>query len=1501
GNLSVSGTSNLAANVTTTGTQTYSGAVTLEDDISLVADDDITFASTIDGTQALTINAGTGDVVFNNEVGKTAALTNVQVTGNGITLHDNVTADHILLNSAELVFSDGVTLDASRLNNGTVQLFTDDFTAQGELDILAGSGTGGTITFGAQDESEQLYVCMDVAAGCASAPGAAAVLRLTPDISMSANEIHIGSQTNGLEHEGDITLFDLNNTFGDLSVTTAGVGNIQILDGYTGVGDLTLNTEATGEIQINNGNITVVDQLTFNGAVVLQSDTVLTSEQGSIEFNGTVDGNQSLTLSAEFGDIDMNAALGSNVQLANLIIEDAIDSSFEEISVTNDFTQVSGSGTTILNDAIEATNISFTVNSLTLMDEVELNTSENNGNITLYVDNLLLIDGSSTIDAGGGEVSLAPFTDTHTVHICSGTSCDNPPDDIHTTYDLGDLSISAGRISFGNNDHQGEITLEGITFDYELRVLNDNDIIVTGDLDGTNGGALVLNPGSGIAILEGGSIRTELDQTYRSNVQLSDDFELETLVGDIYFNGSLSSIGQDVDLTIIQANDVFLGGTVDLTGNFELENASGTLTMIQGLELTAANIGLNAQTIEFENGAPITLNTIDNGNIDLITDDLTIGGGLEMNAGTGTITLAPQNTTAHLQLCSGASCAAADVPGVGIALYDIGVGFSFNPEANFQVGQANHTGDITLYGFAANFDLTLANTGGGKIMVEGAYSSDYDLSLSSGSGGIFVNDAITLNGGNIAMTAEAGGNINLSANISTGNGEQVYHSAVELQGDVELTTGNADIQFNDTVDGAHSLDVNTNNGTVVFTDVVGGTTELAGLDVAATTIDFTDMFIDGNLSLSAANNLVYLAGTELDASGDLTLAVNQAGNTAGVTFDLNGLTLSSDNILLQGSGFDRLQGYHDVSNLWQLTGSTQGNIDSNHLTSSAAFQGFNQVLGGDTGDQFDISGSYGGSLLGGDGNDVIRQIGNGQIAGLINGGNGSNTYDVTATNNPVVIVWGSDFTNIQTLIGDGDTLQGNASGSTQWDLNGADSGTLNPASQNISFTGIDRLVSGSGGSNTFVSNGQYGGVIDLRGNDNNWHFTAGQRLTQGQVVGNGTLFIAHRDDLSAGNMRISNDDLHLPVLTAFTGNLYIGGKITPGNLPLNGGFNSIDINADRLTVTNAVQTGGNLVFLASDIELTGSNITSGGSVSFVSVGSFCDVCTGLTGSGDLIVNQETLVQAESGQVIAAGGVVQSDNLVLDFDGGNFELAVSQEQQETSQPSELSNARGVSLSANTSAFIERLGLDVVSVAVNFSNPAAAVLGVRAIEVIDLALFEEDLTLFGRLGEGVALAFAQCEEIEGCTPDVTTEELTASIDELQERIEQLERELDVTNDPIRREQIETLLAGFRSQQAEFLAYRNDLQDFTGFEELFDEEFGAENEIDMAALERELAVIETIYTRVRFLENLQFNAERRAQFAESTGLDLSEQRLNEIIESTLQAAARAEARVERLLDGE
>jgi hypothetical protein len=90
--ITVSGDANLGADVETTGTQTYSGAVTISNDITLTTtDSNITFSSTVDGdgtARDLTIdmdNSGVGadgTVQFANTVGANNSLDVIDITGN---------------------------------------------------------------------------------------------------------------------------------------------------------------------------------------------------------------------------------------------------------------------------------------------------------------------------------------------------------------------------------------------------------------------------------------------------------------------------------------------------------------------------------------------------------------------------------------------------------------------------------------------------------------------------------------------------------------------------------------------------------------------------------------------------------------------------------------------------------------------------------------------------------------------------------------------------------------------------------------------------------------------------------------------------------------------------------------------------------------------------------------------------------------------------------------------------------------------------------------------------------------------------------------------------------------------------------------------------------------------------------------------------------------------------------------------------------------------------
>jgi hypothetical protein len=271
-------------------------------------------------------------------------------------------------------------------------------------------------------------------------------------------------------------------------------------------------------------------------------------------------------------------------------------------------------------------------------------------------------------------------------------------------------------------------------------------------------------------------------------------------------------------------------------------------------------------------------------------------------------------------------------------------------------------------------------------------------------------------------------------------------------------------------------------------------------------------------------------------------------------------------------------------------------------------------------------------------------------------------------------------------------------------------------------------------------------------------------------------------------------------------------------------------------------------------------------------------------------------------------VTNSDELVLDFRGGDFELAVSAARQETSEPSSTSDATGIGLGDSLRGFINTvLGLDLVGVQVNLVNPAARIIGLEDVGTVDTGLFEEDLTLFGQIGAGVALAFGQCEQVEGCAPSVTETEAQMTIAALDERIAAIDARLEQDDVPAaERAELESLAVEYRSERARWQAYLEDLREFLagptsrdGLPDDFEEELP--EPVDTATLDALIGVVEKMYTRVSFFESLLVNPEQRRTLGARTGVDTSPAALQRIIDRTLEAVELVEGQIERLVAGE
>jgi filamentous hemagglutinin family protein len=243
------GTTKLNGGVTTTTTQTYSGAVELTGDTSFTTTDAaVTFSSTVDGTttntESMTVAAGSGNVTLSGAVGGTTSLKNISITTGALTAAA-IKADAAITvtNTAASTISGIISGDASFTKAGAstltlsgVNTFTGTTSVNAGTLILANT-SGTTIA-----DSSAMTV----------ASGATLDLRYSETLGSLA-----GAGTITAGNAGAKTL-----TVGGLNSDTIFSGVIQ-----NGSGSLLLTKEGTGTFSLTGAN-------TYTGATVINAGTL---------------------------------------------------------------------------------------------------------------------------------------------------------------------------------------------------------------------------------------------------------------------------------------------------------------------------------------------------------------------------------------------------------------------------------------------------------------------------------------------------------------------------------------------------------------------------------------------------------------------------------------------------------------------------------------------------------------------------------------------------------------------------------------------------------------------------------------------------------------------------------------------------------------------------------------------------------------------------------------------------------------------------------------------------------------------------------------------------------------------------------------------------------------------------------------------------------------------------------------------------------------------------
>ena len=380
------------------------------------------------------------------------------------------------------------------------------------------------------------------------------------------------------------------------------------------------------------------------------------------------------------------------------------------------------------------------------------------------------------------------------------------------------------------------------------------------------------------------------------------------------------------------------------------------------------------------------------------------------------------------------------------------------------------------------------------------------------------------------------------------------------------------------------------------------------------------------------------------------------------------------------------------------------------------------------------------------------------------------------------------------------------------------------------------------------------------------------------------------------------------------GHLIFGGTVANGTDPFYD--DTIEVDAATLTVgSDLTKAGdGSLTLLAGDVVLNGNISIPNGTIGIGANGDAAGTSGTIETNGAIrtLTSQGTTAGADVANIVmVADTAIDSLDIALVTNNNEVDIAVGLGGR--IEFNELSNSQDVDTdpafeSSLDGGFLTASGFEA-GVTFSFSlNPASNLIGLETLAFIDVGLFEEELTLFGQIGSGMALSLAQCEEQEGCAPDISEDEMAYLIESLEARLLELERRLAEESDPNVRADLEELIEGFNNELKEFNAYRQELEAFFAEddeesdeeldEELEDDSFFDEN-VSTDEVERLAKVLETVKARIEWLTGLKAKPEERARLGKAIGIELTQEALDKIIDAAKSEAVFIENQIKLLLE--
>ncbi|WP_201492785.1 filamentous hemagglutinin N-terminal domain-containing protein, partial [Rubrivivax sp. A210] len=322
-NLAVSGSTAVGADVGTTGTQAYTGAVSLTQNATLAssgagAAGDIAFASTVDGAKTLAVNSA-GTVSFGAAVGGTTALTSLATDAGGSTAINGGS----VRTSGTQSYGDAVALGADTTLQGSTVT---------NAAAIAGNAHALTVTGNAVVDAAISGVTSYAVSGSAD---------LGADVTSSASQTYSGAVTLS---GGDRTL---SGSTVSTASTLAGAGHALSVSGNAVVGGAVsgVSNLAVSGTSALGADVSTTGTQAYTGAVSLTQNATLASSgagaAGDIAFASTVDGAQTLAVNSA-GTLSFGAAVGGTTALTSLATDASGSTAINGGSVRTSGTQSYG-------------------------------------------------------------------------------------------------------------------------------------------------------------------------------------------------------------------------------------------------------------------------------------------------------------------------------------------------------------------------------------------------------------------------------------------------------------------------------------------------------------------------------------------------------------------------------------------------------------------------------------------------------------------------------------------------------------------------------------------------------------------------------------------------------------------------------------------------------------------------------------------------------------------------------------------------------------------------------------------------------------------------------------------------------------------------------------------------------------------------------------------------------------------------------------------------------